>query len=128
MREIALSDRFPYVVKVSDEDYEYLTQWRWTFKRSTRAHNNHVYACRNTTAGSREKKIKIMMHNVVMERKGKPRPSPLHTANHDDHDTLNCQRENLDWATKKKQARHRRPPGTCKPTVQEETPCEPVPF
>lgn len=108
MREIRLSDKHPFIAIVSDEDYAYLIQWRWTFKRSTRKHNNSIYACRNTTNGSRENRIKIMMHNVVLERAGKKRPTYRHTAHHINSKSLDNRRENLEWATAKKQERAKR--------------------
>jgi len=102
MPEIILSERYTeFVALVDDEDYGYLIQWRWTFKRSKRTHNGHIYACRNTWSGG--KRIKIMMHNVILERKGEPRPSPEHTGHHKNTKPLDNRRSNLEWATPSKQ-------------------------
>jgi len=46
VREIILSERFDFVAIVDDDDYHHLIKWRWTFKRSTRKHNNNIYATR----------------------------------------------------------------------------------
>lgn len=102
MKQIFLSDRFPeFVASVSDEDYSFLVRWRWTFKRSTRKHDGYIYACRNTWTGSVKtgdfRRVKIMMHNVVLERSGWPRPSESHTAHHKNSVTLDNQRHNLEW-------------------------------
>ena len=110
MREIILSDRFDFVALVDDEDYDYLIKWRWTFKRSTRnKYNGAVYACRNTVTGSRKdgsrKSVKIMMHDVVMARKGEPRPSPLHTCHHIKSKTLDNRRGQLEWLTRSEQSK-----------------------
>lgn len=108
MREIRLSDRYDFVAVVSEEDYAFLIKWRWTFKRSSRKHNELIYACRNTWVGSRtdgsRRQVKIMMHNVVMERRGEPRPSALHTVHHMNHKSLDNRRDNLEWASKSRQS------------------------
>lgn len=106
-REIILSDRINLVAIVDDEDYHYLVRWRWTYKKSERKFGMAYYACRNTTNGSRSARIKIMMHNVVLKRAGKRRPSELHTGHHRNRKTLDNTRDNLEWATKKKQVRER---------------------
>lgn len=103
MAEIILSDRHPHVALIDDEDYQYLVQWRWTFKVSSGKYNRNVYACRNTTNGSRERKIKIMLHNVVLERSVGPRPGPGYTAHHKNGVSLDNRRSNLEWLSRSQQ-------------------------
>lgn len=107
MREIRLSDRFDFTAIVDDEDFNYLIRWRWTFKRSTRKHNNYIYATRLTWTGSKRdgsrRRHRIMMHNVILDRKGEKRPSELHTAHHINSKTLDNRRCNLEWASRSKQ-------------------------
>lgn len=110
-REIILSDRFPeYIATVDDEDYDYLIQWRWTFKRSQWKVGGIVYACRNTWTGNikfgTQRRVKLMLHNVVLERAGVLRPSPDHTVHHINSKTLDNRRANLVWANKSEQNKY----------------------
>jgi len=108
-REIIVGAREQYVARVSPEDYTYLVRWRWTFKISR---GGNVYARRCTWVGSRRdgtrRKVTILMHDVVMARKGVERPSPDHTADHGNRDTLDNRRDNLEWADKSQQAKNQR--------------------
>lgn len=86
-----------YQVQVSDEDYDFLTQWLWTFAVS-HPKGSLVYARRSIRVGSAN--VTILMHRVIIiERMGLPRPSEEHTVDHDDGNSLNDQRENLFWRT-----------------------------
>lgn len=109
--KIQLVMKSPHSVKVSPEDYEYLSQWSWSYKRSTRKHGENIYAKRSVSIwenGVRVKTISIYMHHVVLERMGiKPRTS-RHTADHINCDTLDNTRENLRWATRRQQNRNQR--------------------
>lgn len=79
LRKIGLgSDRF---TTVSEEDYEFLSQWRW---RSLKIRNTH-YAVRG------EGKKLIYLHRVVLSRMGVTGD----VADHRDGDGLNNGRENL---------------------------------
>lgn len=112
MRIIKLGKYEVFEVKVSDEDYEYLSKWKWNYKKSTRKFGYAVYARRGggrKNSGKGKVNRTILMHDVVLiECMGKPRPSPMHTGDHLDNDTLNCQRDNLDWATKSEQVKNQR--------------------
>ena len=104
-RELTISERLGIVTVIDEEDWDYVTRWRWTFKRSRASYGRSLYACRNTTMDGI--RVKIMLHNVILERSGKKRPSPLHTGHHKNRKSLDNTRENLEWATKKKQRRER---------------------
>lgn len=103
---LIIGARGQYEAKVSADHYPYLSRWRWTFKISK---GGGVYARRG---GGRthdgELRPTILLHDVVMELKGKPRPSSRHTANHLNHDTLDCREDNLVWATPRQQREHQR--------------------
>jgi hypothetical protein len=113
MRTIYLGRDSQYECKVSDEDYDYLIQWCWSFKRSSKKYGYSIYARRGGSVGNHRsgdyRHKTIQMHWVVMARKGEPSPpTPEHTVDHKDGDTLNNQRDNLCWATKKEQTANRR--------------------
>ena len=99
----------PYIATVSEADYEYLSQWRWTYLVTSSRHGKRVYARRG---GGRDRqggyRATILMHVVILERAEGPRPDALHTPNHRDWDTLNNQRDNLHWASKAEQNAYQR--------------------
>jgi hypothetical protein len=78
---------------VSDKDYAYLNQWKWSCSQGK-------YAVR--TIGRRS----VRMHRVVASRMGLGRPSQV---DHKDRDGLNNQRRNLRRATKKTNGQNRGP-------------------
>jgi hypothetical protein len=91
---------------VSDEDYDYLMQWLWTFAVS-HPKGSLIYARRSIRVEDRN--ITVLMHRVVIvERMGLERPSEDHTVDHDDGGSLNNQRENLFWRTGREQMFTRR--------------------
>lgn len=86
---------------VDEVDYQFLVQWRWSPKWSRG--KRKVYLRRVLHEGSRNDRVQRteFLHHAVMKRKGAPRPSPSHIIDHLDGDGLNCQRDNLVWATLK---------------------------
>jgi hypothetical protein len=106
MRIITIGRSRTYETMVSDEDYDYLTQWLWTFAVS-HPKGSLVYARRSIKVGGAN--VTVLMHRVIiLERMGIPRPSPHHTVDHDDGRSLNNQRENLFWRTGEEQMFTRR--------------------
>lgn len=75
---------------VSDEDYEYLSQWKW-FAHSKKG----LYAVRGIYLTNGRKNL--FMHNVIAERMGLAIVGKK--IDHIDLNTLNNQRENLRVAT-----------------------------
>ena len=77
---------------VSDEDYEYLNQWKWF------AHKGYTtfYAIRHSLTINKKRTL-IYMHRVIAERMGIKNPD------HIDRNGLNNQRNNLREATKSQQ-------------------------
>jgi hypothetical protein len=103
---IPLGRRGEHHATVDADDYAFLTQWRWNYKRSR---GGNVYARRTQWDGA--SCVTVLMHDVVLlERKGEPRPTPKHTADHDNRDSLDNTRVNLKWACKSAQGRNRRKP------------------
>lgn len=93
-REIQLTQG--KVAIVSDEDYEYLSQWKWCASLESRG--TKWYAIRRArkeelAAGSSRK---IRMHRVVMERcLGRPLTTE-EVVDHVNHESLDNQRPNLE--------------------------------
>jgi hypothetical protein len=77
-----------YVALVDDEDYEWLSRWKWFAK----ADHNLVYARRMSHVGE-GKRTTIGMHRLIM---GDP---PGREVDHWDNDGCNNQRGNLRVAT-----------------------------
>jgi hypothetical protein len=96
MRTITCGRSRQFVTLVSDADYDFLTQWLWTFAVSHRG-GELIYIRRSIRVDGRN--VTVLMHRVVMERKGIAPPSLRHTVHHVDHDSLNNQRDNLEWLT-----------------------------
>jgi len=78
---------------VSDEDYEYLSQWKWCVLKQ---HSNIFYAIRNSPMINKKRTL-IRMHKVIAERMNIKHPD------HVDTNGLNNQRNNLREATKSQQ-------------------------
>jgi hypothetical protein len=82
------------VALVDDEDYEYLSQFKWYAQKS----ETTWYAARHPT-----KNKTVRMHRVLMDD-----PQGLEV-DHEDRDGLNNQRYNLRVATHAQNGRNRRP-------------------
>lgn len=95
--EIWLSDNVFCIV--SPEDYAWAKQWKWHITWNSR--KKKMYATRNTrVVGDRDRQVKIYLHKEILERAGKKPPTSKHTiGDHQDGDSLNDQRDNLEWAT-----------------------------
>jgi len=79
------------VAKVSDEWFEYLSQWKW--------YDSRGYAARS--AGGRKNKHMIYMHSIIC-----PAPDGFET-DHIDRDRLNNQIENLRVCTRAENTRNK---------------------
>jgi hypothetical protein len=101
---------------VSPIDYEWCQQWRWQFTWDKAKRKR--YATRSTRlAGNR--RVKFYLHKQILERAGKVQPSEKHTiGDHQDGDSLNNQRDNLEYATPIMNALNRRKPANDNHTEQ----------
>jgi hypothetical protein len=79
-------DGTQFLIQVSDEDVEYLSQWNWHVTQSG-------YAARRTKG-----QPIVWMHRVVLERMGFP-PGSYECADHINRDRLDNRRDNLRPAT-----------------------------
>jgi hypothetical protein len=104
---------------VSFEDHAWALQWCWqiTWDR----HKRKAYATRSTWDSGR--RIKLYLHKEVLKRSMKLPPTPLHTmGDHGDGNSLNCERDNLEWATPSQNRR------TARQCVRVTRPAEDIPF
>lgn len=108
MKIIPLGREGQYETIVSDEDYDFLMQWRWNYKVSQHKYARLIYARRGGGRSSGGNQPTILMHHVILERMGQPRPEFKITCDHNDNKTLNNQRCNLSWATKSQQSANQR--------------------
>lgn len=97
MKEILLTQG--QVAKVSDEDYEELSKYKWYAARDHHAHN--FYAGRGCCIDGKWKNVK--MHRVVMGAQ------VGEIVDHRNHDTLDNQRGNLRICTDAENKRNQRP-------------------
>lgn len=91
-----------YSASVSDEDYDYLVQWKW---RVHVTKTGITYAIRSERVGIFRSK-NINMHRVVAERMGLDASGK--DIDHIDHNGINNIRENLRPATRTENLRNRR--------------------
>jgi HNH endonuclease len=114
-RTIPIGARGQHAVVVDEEDYAYLTQWRWSFKTSRWRWGAKVYAhrsiwVRDATKRKGGRSIALYMHRVILtERMGLAPPSDTHEGDHIDVDSLNNTRANLRWSTKAEQNANQKP-------------------
>lgn len=95
-KEIQLSQG--YVALVDDEDYEWLSQWKWTY------HNGYAY--RNITVPTNASGFGTQrMHRLILDA------SRFFEVDHIDGDGLNNIRSNLRLATRTQNSRNRRGTG-----------------
>ena len=99
MREIQLTQG--YIALVDDEDYEFLSQWKWYAKRGTK--NKTPYAVRNFSyTSSNSHRVTLKMHNVIWEYHNRPISEGLEI-DHQNRNGLDNQKENFRLATRAQQ-------------------------
>lgn len=87
---------------VDDEDFEFLTQWKWY--ASYYLHINNYYAQRAQHIGffnGKQKMKTIMMHRLIMEEIAGHELKRSEEIDHINHNPLDNRRENLRIATKR---------------------------
>ncbi|MCA6114278.1 HNH endonuclease [Bradyrhizobium sp. WSM 1738] len=94
---------------VSAEDYEWVTQWRWKWNWDrTKTKRYAIRTPRISNGDGTSRSVTVYMHKEICARKGPP-PSELHTiGDHQDGESLNNQRDNLEWATRSQNRKNRK--------------------
>lgn len=96
MREIPLNNG--YTALVDDEDFAYLSQFKWY------AHRHHrtslIYAVRNAPREGKSVRRTILMHREVLQ------PRPGHETDHINNNGLDNRRDNLRYATRSQNTSH----------------------
>jgi hypothetical protein len=91
---------------VSPEDYAWASQWKWGWVWDRTRTKRYA---RRTPRGAGGKPQTVWLHKEVLKRSGKVQPSELHTiGDHQDGESLNDQRDNLEWATRSMNRRNRK--------------------
>jgi hypothetical protein len=93
MREIILSK--DKVALVSDGDYEYLSQWKWSASLESRGTKWYAIRWSKKSERGEGKRYKIRMHRVVAGL-GTGRDDGSVVVDHGDRNGLNNQRDNLE--------------------------------
>jgi hypothetical protein len=104
---ISLGLRGDHEAIVDADDYAFLTQWRWSYKTSSWAYGHKPYAKRSVRRDGKVTSV-YMATVVLVELKGEPQPSPSHTVDHRNGNSLDNTRDNLRWATKSEQSANQR--------------------
>jgi hypothetical protein len=115
VRTLPVGKHGQFEMVVSDDDWHFLANWRWTFARShPGAFRELIYARRGvlvphpTLGEPVTHRFDLFAHHVVLARMGLPAPpEPGWTADHINRDTLDNRRENLRWASPTFQALNR---------------------
>jgi hypothetical protein len=105
-RTIRIGARGQYRVVVDAIDYAWLSQWKWTFTRSSWRYGTRIYAQRCVRRDGRQ--ATLYMHRAILERTHRRQPSRTHTCDHRDNDSLDNTRRNLAWATPSEQSSNQR--------------------
>jgi hypothetical protein len=105
-RRIYLDKHCEVFALVSPEDYEWASQWRWGWVWDRTKTKRYA---RRTPRGPGQASQTIWLHKAVLNRSGKVQPSEAHTiGDHGNGESLDCQRDNLEWATKSMNRRNRK--------------------
>lgn len=85
--------------KVSDEDFDYLSQWKWCASRESRDTKWYAIRWSQTSEHKDGARFKIRMHRAVYEQMlGGAIPLGM-VIDHDNNDSLDNQRHNLQMLT-----------------------------
>lgn len=104
-RRIYLDARCEVFCLVSAIDYDWVTQWRWSWKWDRTKQKR--YAFRTSWEGGR--RVSVYLHKYLLNHWRKPQESEKHTiGDHQNGESLDNQRDNLEWATVSQNRRNRR--------------------
>lgn len=94
---------------VSPEDYAWVTQWRWKWNWDrSKTKRYAIRTPRQARGDGTYRSVTIYMHKEICGRKSPPPSEAHHIGDHQDGESLNNQRGNLEWATKSQNRRNRK--------------------
>ena len=96
MKEIQLTQG--KVALVDDEDFEYLSQWKWHIEKV----RNNIYAKRTSSRNEDGKQSTIRMHRFIMNAK------KYEIVDHENRNGLDNQKHNLRFCTRNQNAYNRK--------------------
>jgi hypothetical protein len=102
-RQIFLDRYCAIFALVSPEDYAFSTQWRWKWNWDRTKQKRYAIRC----VRQRGRNVTIYLHKEICSRKGAPPSEQHHIGDHLNGESLDCRRDNLDWATKSMNRRNR---------------------
>jgi len=130
-KTLSVGRRAQYHTIVDNEDYHAVLAFKWTFLVShPRSANPNIYVRRHRRIlqdGFRVRQTYFLAWFILEVCMGLPRPTPEHTADHKNGDTLDNRRTNLRWATRKEQAANRRSKRNLIATLRDYI-ADPIPF
>lgn len=104
-RRLYLDQRCEVFALVSPEDYEHFSQWRWSWRWDRT--KTKRYATRTSWRDGR--RVTIYLHKAILNHAGKVQPGEAHTiGDHQNGESLDCQRDNLEWATRSMNRQNRK--------------------
>lgn len=98
VRQIWLDDRAELFCVVDVQDYDFAMQWKWKAIKS-KGRKVKWYAYRTTR--DKERHVAVFLHKLICLRANGLPPSTDHLiGDHQDGDSLNNRRVNLEWSTR----------------------------
>lgn len=105
-RRIYLDAACEIFALVSPEDYAWASQWRWKWCWDRTKRKRYA---RRTPRGAGQVSRTVWLHKEICERANGAPPTELHTiGDHENGESLDCQRNNLRWATRSMNRRNRK--------------------
>lgn len=104
-RRVYLDSACEIFCLVLPEDYAWVTQWRWSWKWDRTKTKRYAFR----TSWVEGRRVSIYLHKAVLNHCGKKQPTEAHTiGDHQNGESLDNQRGNLEWATVSQNRRNRK--------------------
>jgi hypothetical protein len=109
-RQVYLNPDCTIFALVSEADYVWATQWRWKWNWDrTKTKRYAIRTPRRAQPDGTYRSVTVYLHKAVLLRSDKEPPTEKHTiGDHQNGESLDCQLENLEWATRSQNRRNRR--------------------
>jgi hypothetical protein len=109
-RQVFLDADCSIFALVSAADYQWAIQWRWKWNWDrTKTKRYAIRTPRRARTDGSNRSVTVYLHKEILGRSKKKQPTELHTiGDHQNGESLDCQIENLEWATRSMNRRNRR--------------------